>query len=106
MSSRIDRRRFLLGAGGVALALPMLEAFAPREGFANTATPPKRLLIVHHEHGRIVGNGKGDNVDWWSPGAKSGALPANGTAASKMLAALAPINDRIVTFDGIDDIIR
>jgi len=33
MQQRIDRRRFLVGAGGALLALPMLEAHAPRVAF-------------------------------------------------------------------------
>lgn len=103
MGNRIDRRKFLMASAGIGLALPMLEAFAPRSARAQGA--PKRLVIVHHDHGRIVGNGLSDGVDWWSPGASSKTLQV-GVAASQMLAALAPINDKIVTFDGIDDIVR
>jgi hypothetical protein len=39
----ITRRRFLRGVGGVALALPFLESFAPRR--ARAAASPKRLAI-------------------------------------------------------------
>jgi hypothetical protein len=41
------RRRFLIGAGGAALALPFLESLAPRRAAAQAApTPPKRLIVM------------------------------------------------------------
>lgn len=100
MSQRIDRRKFLLGAGSAMLALPMLEAFAPRTGFAAPLTPPKRVLFVHHLHGRPLNDVDGPDI--WSPGT-AGPLPAS---ISPALAALAPIRDKIVTIDGIDNIVR
>jgi hypothetical protein len=109
MSQRLDRRRFLLGTGGAMLAIPMLESLAPRRAFAQTVAPPKRLLIIANEHGRCVGGGP-DNLDLWSPGAASGpyAAPgrAGGLALSRMLQDLAPIVDKIVTIDGVDNIVR
>ena len=39
----MQRRTFLRGLGGVAVALPFLEALAPRR--ARAATPPKRLAV-------------------------------------------------------------
>ena len=74
-----DRRRFLLGASGAVLALPMLDFFAPRRAFAQAAAPPKRLLIFAHGHGRIMGNGSvqsGVLQDLWSPGPVTAPLPA------------------------------
>jgi hypothetical protein len=103
VSQRIDRRRFLVGSGGALLALPMLEAFAPRIAFAQTAAPPKRLVVVFHPHGRVIGPGSDEN---WAPRATTGPLPAVGTAPSPALAALAPINDEIVTLSNIDNIVR
>jgi len=103
VSQRIDRRRFLVGSGGALLALPMLEAFAPRTAFAQTAAPPKRLVVVFHPHGRVVGPGSNEN---WSPRTTTGALPPVGTAPSPALAALAPINNEIVTLSNIDNIVR
>ncbi len=100
MSKRIDRRRFLLGAGGAALALPMLEAFAPRTSFAGGITAPKRVIFVQHMHGRPLN--PENNQDNWSPAA-AGPLP---TTISPALAALAPIRNKIVTLDGIDNIVR
>ena len=103
MSQRIDRRRFLVGSGGALLALPMLEAFAPRTAFAQTAAAPKRLVVVFHPHGRVVGPGSSDN---WAPRTTTGPLPPVGTAPSPGLAALAPINNEIVTLANIDNIVR
>jgi len=103
VSQRFDRRRFLVGSGGALLALPMLEALAPRTGFAQTAAPPKRLVVVFHPHGRVVGPGGAEN---WAPAAVSGPLPPVGTAPSGALAPLAPINNEIVTLGNIDNIVR
>lgn len=100
MSQRIDRRRFLLGAGGAALALPMLQELTVRSANAGGATPPKRVVFVLHRHGRPLNDIDGPDV--WSPGA-AGPLPTN---ISPALAALAPIRSKIVTIDGIDNIVR
>jgi len=107
MHQKLDRRRLLLGAGGAALALPMLETLSPRTGFAQLAAPPKRVFILFHYHGRSVGTDsldKGVRQENWSPAA-SGPLPADGTI-SPLLAALGPIRKQIVTLDGIDNIVR
>ena len=101
MGQRLDRRKFLVGAGGAMLALPMLEAFAPRSAHADLPAAPKRVLFVSHLHGRPAGRGYNDQ-DNWSPGA-AGPLPVG---ISPALAALAPIRDKIVTIDGIDNIVR
>jgi hypothetical protein len=102
--SRLDRRRFLLGASGAALALPMLEAFAPRAAFGAVSPAPKRLVVVVHRHGRVAGNGKAGQ-DNWSPRTTTGPLPATGDL-SPMLAALGAIRNEIVTIDGIDNLVR
>jgi hypothetical protein len=103
MSNRFDRRRFLIGAGGAMLAIPMLETFAPRGARGQMLAPPKRLVIVTHHNGRMVGNGMPD--DWWSPSKTTGPLPASGPP-SRMLAELADIRNEIVTIDGIDNVVR
>jgi hypothetical protein len=106
MSQRIDRRQFLLGASGAALALPMLEFFAPRKAFAQVASSPKRLVVVLHSHGRTVGSGRTSNgavQDNWSPAPVSGPLPQT---LSPLLAGLAPIRNEIVTVDGVDNLMR
>ena len=77
---RIDRRRFLIGAGGAVLALPMLEAYAPRLAFGQSAAPPQRLIVLLHTHGRVVGGNvkTGTPEDNWSPLKTSGPLPETG----------------------------
>jgi hypothetical protein len=97
-----------MGAGGAALALPMLRALAPREARGGgTITAPKRIVIVHHFHGRMTGGASsgGQLADNWSPGAQTGPLPATGDI-SPLLASIGEVRDRIVTIDGIDDLVR
>lgn len=58
---RTSRRNFLIGAGGVAVALPFLTTLtSPRR--ANAWTPitngPKRLLVLWHPHGLVT-------EEWW-----------------------------------------
>jgi hypothetical protein len=132
IGNRLDRRTFLRGAG-TALAVPMLSSLLPRKAAAQALVAPKRLIIVFHEHGRVVGNGLQcdsqqrcispyDNggsqppltvQDLWSPGTVTGPLPTNASGTtlntlppSTMLAALAPIVNEIVTLDGVDNILR
>lgn len=105
---RIDRRRFLLGSAGSMLALPMLEAHAPRLAFGADAAPPKRLVIMHTAQGRAACNGQMDGgkpQDVWSPLTKTGALPASGDI-SRMLAALGDVRNEIVSVDGVDNWVR
>ncbi|MFO0671219.1 MAG: DUF1552 domain-containing protein [Polyangiaceae bacterium] len=107
-ANRFDRRRFLLGAAGCALAVPMLETLAPRRAFAQTAGAPKRLLIIHTQDGRLVGDGQmvsGQYNDAWSPGRATGPLPV-GAAPSRQLAPLQAVRDEVVTIDGIDNLVR
>jgi Protein of unknown function (DUF1552) len=104
---KVDRRRFLVGSGGT-LALPLLESLLPRAAYGQTPAAPRRLVILLHQDGRIVGNGlreSGVLNDHWSPGAASGALPATG-ALSPMLGLLEPIRNEVVTIDGIDNRVR
>jgi len=104
----IDRRRFLMGAGGAALALPMLRAFAPRSAFGGgDLVAPKRIVIVHHFHGRMTGGAAAGNAvaDNWSPSGSTGPLPATGDI-SPLLASIGDVRDRIVTIDGVDDLVR
>lgn len=98
-----NRRNFLIGAAGAGLAIPLLESLAPRRARSQDVVAPKRLLIVLSENGRLVG--APGSVDWWSPGPSTRALTP-GEAPSRMLAALAPIANEIVTLDGVDNVVR
>src|SRR5688572_12600743 len=53
MKSPMSRRTLLRGAGGVAIALPMLEAMAPRRAHAQAGKAPKRLLTFLNENGVV-----------------------------------------------------
>ncbi len=100
--NRIDRRRFLVGSG-VTLALPMLESLLPRAAFGQSAVAaPKRLILMHTQDGRLIGDGTRAN-DWWSPLAQTGPLPAS---MSPMLAPLAALRNELVTLDGVDNLVR
>ncbi len=67
-----SRRRFLLGAGAAALALPALEVFTPRT--ARAAGPPPRFLAYYFPNGR--------RPEWWVPSGSMGDLvfPAQSSA--------------------------
>jgi hypothetical protein len=118
--NRFDRRVFLRGAAGAVLAVPAMRSLWPGRAAAQAITPPKRLIVVVNDHGRTIGGiSMGDTTsdpmlgDLWSPGNKTGPLPSNATAStpntlppSTLLAPLAPIVNEIVTFDGIDNIVR
>ncbi len=48
---RLSRRTVLRGAGGVALALPFLEAMRPQRARAQTVTAPRRIIFVFQANG-------------------------------------------------------
>ncbi len=102
MIHRFGRRGFLVGATGALIAIPVLEELSRGRARAQLVAP-KRLVVMLHNGGRMAGNGRPD--DLWSPGSATRPLTA-GVAPSMMLAALAPIADRIVTIDGVDNLIR
>jgi hypothetical protein len=107
-TQRIDRRRFLTGAAGSVLALPMLEATMPRLAFGQGAAPPKRLVVILHPHGRWVGNGTKTGAatqDNWSPLQQTGPYPATGNL-SPALASLSEMRKELVTIDGVDNLVR
>lgn len=56
-SKPLSRRTLLRGAGGIALALPFLDAMSPRAAHAQTA--PKRLVVFFSANGTIQ--------DQWQP---------------------------------------
>ncbi len=71
-SHRFTRRRWLLGAGSAALALPLLEYFRPRH--AKAAGPGPRFLVHYFPNGH--------RPEWWVPAAVNGGLvfPAQSAA--------------------------
>jgi hypothetical protein len=77
----------LRGAGGVAIALPFLEAMSPRR--AQAATAPRRLLNFFTENG-VVGQ------NWFPSGTeKSWTMPVS-------LAPLMPFQSNLIVFEGLN----
>lgn len=81
----LDRRTLLRGAGGVAIALPFLQAMAPRRALA---AAPHRLLTVFAENGVVPGT-------WFPSGTgKTFTLPMS-------TAPLEPWKPNLIMLDGI-----
>lgn len=75
-----DRRRFLIGAGGAALALPWLEGWPGRARAQDLPQPPKRLALVYFSHGLV-------RTRWMPP--ETGPLSPTGPLPD----ALEPLSD-------------
>jgi hypothetical protein len=87
----MSRRTLLRGAGGVAIALPFLDAMAPRR--AHAAVLPKRLFTFFNENG-VVGSA------WF---------PTGGEKDFKLNVihkALEPWRQNLILFDGMDQLAR
>jgi hypothetical protein len=81
------RRQFLVGAGGVTLGLPILEAFLPKK--AHAATPPF-LGIICSANG-VVQAKSGEVEAWWPT--KTGALTSAAMLADKPTRATGELSD-------------
>lgn len=86
----ISRRRWLLGAGGVALAIPLLESLAPRG--AKAAPPPRRLVILFSPNGVPAAT--------WAPTMGPGG--EKDFTLSPILGPLEPYRDKLLVLRGID----
>jgi len=86
-SQSFGRRRFLVGAGGVTLGLPILDAFLPRR--VHAATPPF-LGIICSANG-VVQAKAGEAEAWWP--SQLGALTTAGMLADKATRATGEISD-------------
>ena len=95
--SSITRRTLLRGSGGVALALPFLEAM---EGKA-FAAPPQRFILVYHTQGMFM--------DEWQPKLKTGGAATKTEYAAaeydmnSLTADLAPYKDDLLFLTGLDN---
>jgi Protein of unknown function (DUF1552) len=92
------RRQFLIGAGGVTLGLPMLEAFLPRK--AQAATPPF-LAVVCSDNG-VVQAKTGEVEAWWPT--KTGALTQASMLADQPTRATGELSsyaDRLLLVRGV-----
>ena len=86
--TKIDRRTFLRGAGGVALSLPLLECMAA----GVEPEVPKRFLGLYIGHGFSLGG------EWsWYPTVVDGEM-----RFSKSMAAFNPLADRITVLRGLE----
>lgn len=96
----ISRREMLRG-GGVALALPFLEAMVPAgTALAQVeAMPKKRAGFFYLPHGTIMNNTPfGEEVDTWT---SSGA--GDSFQLGKMMASLEPYKNYVTTFENIEN---
>jgi hypothetical protein len=107
--TEIGRRRFLRGAGGAAVALPLLLSLAPSSR-AQSAGKPKRIIIFHYPEGTLLDDdvsGGTAMADLWTPGA---AGPLSTASLSPILAPLADplpsggsVADKCLVVSGLDN---
>jgi hypothetical protein len=90
-SPTMSRRTLLRGAGGVAIALPMMEAMAPRRAKA-AGEAPRRLLIFLNENGVVPSA-------WFPAG---GATEKNFTMGP-LLKSWEPHQQNVIMIDGLDN---
>lgn len=86
---KLNRRRFLRGAGGIAIALPLLDAFRVKPARGNTPAAPKRFVVFFSANGTIHG-------EWTPKGTESS--PTFG----KILAPLSAHQARLLVLSGVD----
>ncbi|HVV17080.1 MAG TPA: DUF1552 domain-containing protein [Polyangia bacterium] len=84
---KFGRRQFLIGAGGVTLGLPILDAFLPKR--VHAATPPF-LGIICSANG-VVQAKSGEAEAWWPT--KTGALTSAAMLADKPTRATGELSD-------------
>lgn len=96
----LSRRSLLRGAGGVAIALPMLEAMiGSRRGHAFEDGPPPRFLVVFSANGTIE--------DRWTPvGTEEDFVLDDPSDPGRILAPLEAFKDRLLVLGGLDMLSR
>jgi hypothetical protein len=98
----LSRRHFLRGAGGVALALPFLDAMVPAAtALAQTAAAPKtRAGFFYIPHGAIANNTPfGKEVDAWTSSGKGADFKLGHTVEP-----LDPFKNYVTTFENIENL--
>src|SRR4051794_5827684 len=83
---RMNRRTLLRGVGGVAIALPYLEAMMPRRAVA--ATVPRRLFVMMGQNGTVPST-------WFPTGGEKDFKLASS------MASLEPLREHLIIPDGI-----
>lgn len=88
----LSRRTVLRGAGGLALALPFLDAMSPRRRVARAAGVAKRFIVFFSSNGTIM--------DKWTPagGATDFSFPAG-----SILEPLTPHRDQLLVLRGLNN---
>ena len=84
MKKHFNRRYFLRGLGGAAVAAPFLSSVAEREAKAQSATAsdPKRLIVFFTHYGCLT--------DRWFPKLSHGPLATADYTAMQTLSPMAP----------------
>lgn len=91
---KLDRRAFLRGAGGAALALPVLDAM----GAEVTATPPKRFCALYTANGMSLPRAEHGLDEWsWFPRAEKDGRFVFGKSTEP----LAPFRDKLSFLGGL-----
>jgi hypothetical protein len=90
---RLSRRAMLRGAGGVAVALPMLEIMTPMKRALAQTAPPKRFIVWFTPNGTIK--------PAWTPT----GTPGTNFTLSRILAPLETNKAHITVLDGIDNVV-
>ena len=86
---RLTRRTVLKGAGGIALALPWLEAMIDGRSARAAAPAPKRFLAVYTPGGTVL--------DKWRPTGTETAF-----TLSPILAPFEPVKQNLIVLDGLN----
>lgn len=88
--ARTTRRRFLKGAGGAIVALPLLDSLGPRRARAEDAAPfPKRFVTMYNPNGTV-------HASWFPTGGETDF------ALNEIHQPLVHHRDRLLIFQGID----
>jgi Protein of unknown function (DUF1552) len=95
MKKHFNRRIFLRGLGGAAVAAPFLSSVAEQEAKAQSATmtDPKRLIVMFTHYGCLT--------DRWFPALSHGPLASSDYTAMQTLSPMAPYAAKLLMVRGI-----
>jgi hypothetical protein len=88
----VNRRLFLRGVAGAALAAPFLSSLGWREAKAESSPGPRRLVIFYTNNGCLTNR--------WFPSVEDGPITAE-SLAGKTLAGLAPFASKLLVPRGL-----
>ena len=100
LAKNVNRRRFLRGMGGVVVALPFIEAFAPKKARAAEDVP---LFAIFVREGNGVSQATDEPERYW-PSAGPGPLSQATLAADtgRALSELADYASKLIFVKGVD----